>query len=460
MTHNLPDAFAAQMKRLIGEEGFARYLTALENSVTRALRINLLRCADGVPPCEIEGMGEAVPWAKGAYFVEDGARPGLSPLHEGGLYYLQEPSALTSAAVLAPRPGERVLDLCAAPGGKSTQLAAMMQGRGVIVCNEPVPSRAQILSRNIERMGVQNAVVTCAYPDQLAPRFPAFFDRIMVDAPCSGEGMFRRQIEAREEWTENAPRGCADRQMEILREAAKMLAPGGRMVYSTCTFNDTENEGVLARFLGDHPEFSLVPFALPGLPEAQKGYLHLYPHEIRGEGHFVSLLEKSTDAPVSVDNQPAEKKNDRKRGRQEAPRSAKGRQTPTPQLPDVLAPGVTMERLHLAGDSLWALPEGIDMERLSGLRVLRTGLLLAHAEGRRFEPDHALAMALRPEEAARSAALDEAQALAYQAGEALDLGDLPAGYTLLHHRGVPLGWGKQAGGLMKNHYPKGLRRRS
>jgi len=459
MNRALPAAFIDQMKRLLGEEGFTQYLAALDAPVTKALRINLLRCEDGAAPCEIDGLGESVPWAKGAYFIEGDARPGLSPLHEGGLYYLQEPSALSSASVLNAQPGEKVLDLCAAPGGKSTQLAAQMQGRGLIVCNEPIPSRAQILSRNIERMGVKNSVVTCAYPEQLAPHFPSFFDRIMVDAPCSGEGMFRRQPEAREEWQENSPRGCADRQMEILEQAAKMLAPGGRMVYSTCTFNDTENEGVLERFLAVHPEFSLVPFALPGLPEAKKGYLHLYPHEIRGEGHFVSLLEKSTDAPAFVDNSPLNKKSGRKKGKAEQTHGGKGKTAPIPQLPDVLAPGMTPSRLHLTGDSLWQLPEGIEMECLSGLRVLRTGLLIAHSEGKRLEPDHALAMALKPAEAARSAELDEAQSLAYQAGEALNLGDLPAGYTLLCHKGVPLGWGKQAGGVMKNHYPKGLRRR-
>jgi len=457
--HNLPNAYIEQMKRLLGEEDFIRYLASLDQPVTKALRINLLRCPDGMPPCEIEGLGEEVPWAAGAYFVEGDARPGLSPLHEGGLYYLQEPSALSSASVLNARPGDKVLDLCAAPGGKSTQLAAMMQGKGLIVCNEPIPSRAQILSRNIERMGVSNAVVTCAYPAQLAPHFPAFFDKIMVDAPCSGEGMFRRQIEARAEWQENSPRGCADRQMEILEEAAKMLAPGGRMVYSTCTFNDTENEGVLARFLAVHPEFTLVPFALPGLMPAEKGYLHLYPHEIRGEGHFVSLLEKSTEAADSVENPPAEKKNERKKARHEVPRGAKKKDAPTIELPDVLAPDVKISRLYPAGDSLWALPEGMEMERLSGLRVLRTGLLLARSEGKRLEPDHALAMALAPHEAARCTELTHQQALDYQAGEALDLGDLPAGYTLLCHQGVPLGWGKQAGGVMKNHYPKGLRRR-
>ena len=200
MAQKLPEEFQNQMKRLLGEAGFFAYLNALDEPYTRALRINLLLRPDGTPPCAIEGLGAPVPWAKGAYFIEGDARPGLSPLHEGGLFYMQEPSALTAVTVLDPQPGERVLDLCAAPGGKSTQIAALMGGQGLLVCNEPVPSRAQILSRNVERMGVRHAVVVSALPDALAPRFPAFFDRILVDAPCSGEGMFRRQPEARDEW--------------------------------------------------------------------------------------------------------------------------------------------------------------------------------------------------------------------------------------------------------------------
>ena len=457
--NTLPEAYIAQMKRLLGEAGFFAYEQSLSQPVTRALRVNLLLRPDGSLPCPVEGVGEAVPWAKGCCFVEGDARPGLSPLHEGGLFYLQEPSALSAVSVLAPQPGERVLDLCAAPGGKSTQIAGLMQGRGLLVCNEPVPSRAQILSRNVERMGVRNAIVTSAMPAQLAPRFPAFFDRILVDAPCSGEGMFRRQPEARDEWSAGSPRGCADRQLEILEAAAKMLAPGGALVYSTCTFNDTENEGVLARFTAAHPEFALEPFALPGLPSGSRGYVHLYPHEIRGEGHFVSLLRKAPDAPGAPENEEKPRravKPARGRGEQ-----AKKAQQPAIAVPeDVLAPGVSFDRLHAAGGSLWALPEGLDdLSRLDGLRVLRTGLLLAHAEGRRAEPDHALAMALTPCEAARTAELDEAQALAYQAGETLDLGDLEPGYTLLTLCGVSLGFGKQAGGVMKNRYPKGLRRR-
>ena len=266
--------------------------------------------------------------------------------------------------------------------------------------------------------------------------------------------MFRRQPEARDEWDADSPARCADRQMDILEEAAKMLRPGGVMVYSTCTFNDTENEGVLKRFLQAHPEFALEPFALPGLPEAPDGWLHLYPHEMRGEGHFVSRLKKSADAPMPEAISP------KTRTSRPAKGAGKNAKSPAPlALPDVFAKGCEPNRLYSAGGALWSLPEGIDPELLHGLRVLRTGLLLAHAEGRRVEPDHALAMALRPEEAARSVSLTQDQALAYQAGETFELGDLSAGYTLLCCEGISLGWGKQAGGIMKNHYPKGLRRR-
>lgn len=451
MSPALPPAFVSRMRAQLGEEADA-YFAAMEMPCLRGLRLNPQKPVSGAALEAVGGVEEPVPWypALGCYLRND-SPAGTDPLHEAGAYYLQEPSAMAPVSVLSPRPGECVLDLCAAPGGKSTQIAALMAGRGLLCCNEPIPSRAQILSRNIERMGVRNAVVLSAMPDALAPRFPAFFDRILVDAPCSGEGMFRRQPEARDEWNADAPRRCADRQMEILAQAAKMLRPGGTMVYSTCTFNDTENEGVLRRFLALHPEFSLVPFALPGLPEAKDGYLHLYPHEMRGEGHFVSRLKKADEANTPVQAAP--------RRKAPARAAAKGKAPAPIALPDVFSDAFAPERLYTAGDALWMLPEGISIEQLSGLRMLRTGLLLAHAEGKRSEPDHALAMALRPEEAARTASLTQTQALAYQAGETLSLGDLPGGYTLLCCEGVSLGWGKQAGGLMKNHYPKGLRRR-
>ena len=447
----LPEGFAARMRALLGSE-YGDFLASFDRPLCTGLRKNPLKA--GFTGDLSRFSLAPVPWCPTGFYYDAASRPGLSPYHAAGLYYLQEPSAMAPAELLDPQPGERVLDLCAAPGGKSTQLAGKLLGKGLLVCNEINAKRAKILSGNMERLGISNALVLNEHPKKLTERFAGYFDKILVDAPCSGEGMFRRQPEARDEWDADSPHRCADRQMEILEQAAKMLRPGGTMVYSTCTFNDTENEGVLKRFLALHPEFSLVPFALPALPEAKDGYLHLYPHEMRGEGHFVSRLKKAdgadeADAPVQAAPQ-----------RKAPARAAAKGKAPAPiALPDVFSDAFAPERLYTAGDALWMLPEGISIERLSGLRVLRTGLLLAHAEGKRSEPDHALAMALRPEEAARTASLTQTQALAYQAGETLSLGDLPGGYTLLCCEGVSLGWGKQAGGLMKNHYPKGLRRR-
>ena len=439
----LKEAYCVQMKSLLGEAGFLSYQKALEKPWQRGLRLNLLFCPDGMSRAAAPFLEESVPWARGAYFVEDASRPGVSPLHEAGLFYLQEPSAMVPVSLLDPKPGEKVLDLCAAPGGKSTQIAGLMAGRGLLVSNEPVPNRAQILSRNLERLGVANSVVTVAMPEDLSGRFEAFFDRILVDAPCSGEGMFRRQPEAMEEWDAEAPARCAERQRLILQHASRMLKPGGRLVYSTCTFNRTENEETIASFLCAHPEFRLIPFELPGLPAAPSGMLHLYPHEIRGEGHFAACLQKEGEL---VPDEPAG---------YAAP--AKGQSI---LLPEVFAAGHEPKNVTMDGDVLRILPDFYRKECFAGIRVLRTGLLVGHAKGKRTEPDHALALSMRVCDAARTAELTEQQALLYQAGEALDLGDLPSGYTLLCHQGKALGWGKQAGGLMKNHYPKGLWRRS
>ncbi len=453
----LKEAYERQMKSLLGEAGFFQYLSALERPHERGLRMNL-RLAGEAPGAAAAFCGGAIPWAGGAYFVREESRPGLSPLHEAGLFYLQEPSAMVPVSVMDPKPGERVLDLCAAPGGKSTQIADLLAGKGVLVANEFVPARAEILSRNLERMGVANAVVTSADGAALSARFPEWFDRILVDAPCSGEGLFRRQPEAMEEWDEDAPERCAARQAGILEEASKMLRPGGVLVYSTCTFNRTENEGVIGTFLRAHPDYEPEGFALPGLPAAPSGMLHLYPHEIRGEGHFVARLRRRGKAAPDS-GPPGLSANS-------CPAGAAGGRTPERQrrkeseqavvLPDVFsrAPaGIRREADRLL------IPPEIGEERFRGVRVLRFGLAVGAVHGNRAEPDHALAMAMKKEEAARSFELTEEQARLYQAGEALDLGDLSAGYTLLCLAGKSVGWGKQAGGVMKNHYPKGLRRR-
>ena len=428
-----PQGWIEQLSPILGGE-LPDFLRSMEDAPARGLRVR-----PGVtPPPEAEAP---VPWAENGYYLPLSSNAGAVPLHEAGAWYLQEPSAMTAAAVLRPEPGDKVLDLCAAPGGKSTQLAAYLQGRGLLVCNEPVYSRAQILSRNIERMGVKNAVAVSALPEELSPRWPEFFDKILVDAPCSGEGMFRRHPEARLEWTPASPAGCAQRQRNILDHAARMLRPGGTLVYSTCTFNDTENEGVIETFLADHPAFSLVPFALPGFPPCD-GTLRVWPHRVRGEGHFAALLKK-TDA-----------EREKKKGLnvRELPFPGKAEAALAEAfLKDHIADSVAPNAIF-AG-KLVAVPDGLPP--LKGVKVLRAGLQLGEIKGKVFIPDHALALACS---SLRRIDVSEEEARAYQSGQVLSVPDNLRGFYTPILDESNLGWGKASDGQLKNHYPKGLRR--
>ena len=430
--YSFPDGWIEQMNSLLGDS-LPDFLHSYDLPPARGIRMR-----PGIAPlAEAEAP---IPWAENGYYLPLSSLAGAVPAHEAGAYYLQEPSAMAAAAALHPAPGERVLDLCAAPGGKSTQLGAFLHGQGTLVCNEPVPGRAQILSRNIERMGIANAVVVSALPEELSPRWPEWFDKILVDAPCSGEGMFRRHPETRQEWHAGSPAGCAQRQIHILNHAAKMLRPGGKMAYSTCTFNALENEGVIQEFLRDHPEFSLLPFSLPGIGEC-RGMMRLWPHLIRGEGHFVALLQKE-DGALSWKNA--------------------GKPAPLPQ-PDkqqaALAADFLKEHFSapplangLFGQHLVQAPE---CPPLQGVKVLRLGLQLGEVKGKIFTPDHALALALP---CLHTLQADEQQARAYQNGQVLPCPEEKRGWLTPVFQGLPLGWGKASQGQLKNHYPKGLRK--
>ncbi len=425
-----PQGWIEQLRPLLGDT-LPDFLRALNQPPLRGVRTR----KDAPPPPKAE---EKVPWGTDAYYLPLDSDAGVRPAHEAGAYYIQEPSAMTAAAALCPRPGERVLDLCAAPGGKSTQLAAMMGGKGLLVCNEPVPNRAQVLSRNIERMGVKNAVAVCALPEELSPRWLEFFDKILVDAPCSGEGMFRRHPETREEWTPAAPAGCNRRQTRILHHAAAMLRPGGRLVYSTCTFNAEENEGVVEAFLRAHPDFHLVPFSLPGLPDCG-GMLRVWPHLVKGEGHFAALLEKDGDAKKkqAVFSLPVP-------GKQEI------------ALAQAFLREHIAEKLDLnavfAGKVIAAPAE---LPPLKGVRVLRLGLQIGEMKGKIFLPDHALALACP---SLRTVPVTEDEARLYQAGQVLPVDESLRGFYTPTLNGLNLGWGKASEGQLKNHYPKGLRK--
>ena len=440
--NTLNPEFLNQMREMLGDETPA-FLRAMEQPPALALRLNPLRAnAEAVAAPFTE---DAVPWEPLGRYLKPGARPGASVAHWAGAYYVQEASAMLAVAALAPKPGERILDLCAAPGGKSTQIAAALAGKGALVSNEPEPARARVLAANLERMGAANAIVVNALPDRLARLWPETFDAILVDAPCSGEGMFRRDSAARDEWQPGSPRGCAARQAEILDRAAEMLRPGGRLVYSTCTFNRLENEGSVAGFLARHPDFTPEDFALPGVGTSQSGMIRAFPHRLRGDGHFAARLRKAGSwEAIHAPSRPARPNADVKKYLDALTREVCA-------LPDF----IQRMRPELRGDRLYAIPA--DAPPTDGLRVLTPGLALLRAGRSHIEPEHALAMALPAGCACRAAELDDRQAAAYLSGEAL-----PApgerGWTLVTWRGLPLGWSKRTDGLLKNHLPKGLRR--
>ena len=260
----LPVEFLERMKGQLGEE-YAEFLQSLERPRAVALRFNPLK--GDIP--QMDFVQDAVPWEPMGYYYDPESRPGLHPYHEAGVYYLQEASAMSAVALLDPQPGEKICDLCAAPGGKTTQIAGKMRGEGFLLCNEINPKRAKILSRNIERMGVANALVTNEHPARLAEKFAGYFDRVLIDAPCSGEGMFRKEEAAVTDWSQETVEMCARRQAEILHSGAALLKPGGRLVYSTCTFAPEENEQTIENFLQAHPEFTL-DIILPGNPSSDE----------------------------------------------------------------------------------------------------------------------------------------------------------------------------------------------
>ncbi len=428
----LPQAFIQRMTALLQDEA-AAFLHTYEEPYCRGLRLNPMKTID---PALVPGLLEPVPWEPTGFYLDMDSNAGAMPLHEAGAYYLQEPSAMLPAAVLNPQPGETVLDLCAAPGGKSTQLALRMQGQGLLVCNEPVPKRAQILSRNVERMGIPNALVVSSLPVPLARRWPGGFDAIQVDAPCSGEGMFRRHPETRDEWTEDSPAGCAKRQAEILDCAADMLRPGGRLVYSTCTLNPEENEDTVNAFCRRHPDFAPEAFHLPGA-DAPTGMLTCYPHRMKGEGHFVALVRRRGEGKACLPPDASLPKADKAAA---AALHSFAKDAPEPTA--------------LLGDTLIHLPACPDVR---GIKVLRAGLHLGSVRGKLFLPDHAWAVSFTPPDMPQ-VPLTEAQARHYQAGETIPVDESLRGYVLPSLHGLPLGWGKISDGIMKNHYPKGLRR--
>ena len=428
----LPEAFLRRMNAQLGPE-YPAFLKSLERPRAVALRFNPLK---GEKPA-LPFVREPVPWEPEGFYYDPAARPGLHVYHEAGVYYLQEASAMAPVALLDPRPGERVCDLCAAPGGKTTQIAGRMLGRGFLLCNEINPKRAKILSRNMERMGVANALVTNEHPEVLASRFPGFFDRVLVDAPCSGEGMFRKEEAAVTDWSEETVQMCARRQREILNSAARLVRPGGRLVYSTCTFAPEEDEETLATFLEAHPEFTPEPVDAPWFAAGENASYRMWPHKLLGEGHFAAVLRKtggeSGEIPVSD-----------------------GEKLPKTWESFAKELGITLPegKAIVFGQSLYWAPK--ELPELNRLKVLRPGLELGTVKKDRFEPAHALALWLKACAVTERFPPDSPEMKAYLHGDVVP--SRKKGWCLVRAGDYSIGWGKGDGSVLKNHYPKGLRR--
>jgi len=468
---HLPPLFLERMARLLGKE-YPAFVAALGRPALHTLRANTLKAdlphiaalldlsLSDSPPRSGEGAGErSLPWCPEAALLPPDVHLGRHPLHQAGLFYLQEPSATAAVPVLDPQPRERILDLCAAPGGKATHIAARLQSEGLLWANEVDSRRAAMLLANLERCGVRNAVVSTEQPERLAERLPGFFDRVLVDAPCSGEGLFRREPESIREWSPAAVRGCARRQGHILAVGAELVRPGGVLVYSTCTFAPEEDEEIVGHFLEAHPDFAMeeVPaysgFS-PGRPDwapevaaevrdTLSRAVRLWPHRAPGEGHFLARLRRAEGVPPSF-----------ARWRiPTVPRPARAAYASF--CSEALREPPAAERLVLLGADLVAVPEGLPDP--AGLRVLRAGWLLGEVRGQRFVPSHALAMALAGDDAGEVVDLpiSTEHVAAYLRGEPLSSPG-PAGWLLVTVAGYPLGWGKRVGTVVKNHRPRGM----
>lgn len=428
----LPEAFLQRMEAQLGPE-YPAFLESLERPRAVALRFNPLKGERPVLPF----VREPVPWEPEGFYYDPETRPGLHVYHEAGVYYLQEASAMAPVALLNPKPGERVCDLCAAPGGKTTQIAGRMLGQGFLVCNEINPKRAKILSRNIERMGVANALVTNEHPETLASRFPGFFDRVLVDAPCSGEGMFRKEEAAVTDWSQETVQMCARRQREILDSAARLVRPGGRLVYSTCTFAPEEDEETVAAFLEAHPEFTQEPVEAPWFVPGENASYRMWPHKLLGEGHFAAVLRKTGGESGEVPACPGGK-------------CPKAWESFAKELDITLPEGKAVS----FGQSLYWAP--MELPELNRLKVLRPGLELGTERKGRFEPAHALALWLKTCAVTESFPPESPEMKAYLHGDVVPSGK--RGWCLVQTGGYAIGWGKGDGSVLKNHYPKGLRR--
>ena len=485
---DLPQSFLDSMKEILGED-YEAFLTGFDEQRQYGLRVNTLKMNleefERIAPFHLK----KVPWISNGYFYEAEDVPAKHPFYSAGLYYLQEPSAMTPASRLKVQPGERVLDLCAAPGGKATELGAALQGEGLLVANDINTARAKALLRNLELFGISNSFVTNEPPHVLAERFPEFFHKIMVDAPCSGEGMFRKNPAVVDSWQEKGPEYFSKLQREIIVQAADMLLPGGMMFYSTCTFSPLENEKTITHLLKERQDMEVVPmedyegfaegltsYKDEGFDESCKFCRRIWPHKMSGEGHFMALLHKKSGAEQEIkSDEKASKKSKKAKKKQQTETLSsvwwekckslsKEQKAAAEDFFAHVKIAYDVGRIDVRGDNLYYLPEPEYDGR--GLHFLRNGLFMGEFKKKRFEPSQPFALALRAQDFDQvlDFPADDERLQRYLRGETLDVSDLingekkRKGWQLVMAAGYPLGFGKLVNNNLKNKYPAGWRK--
>ena len=463
----LPEVYKSNMQKLLGEH-YPEYEASFGEKRVFGLRRNRLKISKEAFEKLLPFSVKPIPWIDNGYYYEEDDRPAKNPLYYAGLYYLQEPSAMTPANRLTIEPGDKVLDLCAAPGGKSTELGAKLGHEGLLVTNDISNSRAQALLKNIELFGIDNACILSEAPYKMVSVFPEYFDKVLIDAPCSGEGMFRKDTAVMKAWTQNSNAEYSKLQREILEQAVAMLKPGGLLMYSTCTFSPMENEASVEFVLSHFPQMHTVPIdeyegfrsAFPGVydPSKEEEYnncVRIWPQHMQGEGHFLTMFRKdaASDANRITDIS----------GAAFASYDSTKELAKHPEFTEFLSQvkgRLSKKHFYLRQDKVYCVPD--ELCDISGLRILRPGLFVGECKKNRFEPSQAFAMALKGDEFDNviSLSLDDDRVIRYLKGETIDLTSeesLQDGLCLICVEGHPLGFGKAKDKSIKNKYLSGWR---
>ncbi len=444
---NLPQKYKDNMAAILSEEEFVQYMESFSKSSYVGLRVNTLKISceefEKICPFSIK----KIPWIDNGYYYNEEDKPAKHPFYFAGLYYIQEPSAMTPANRFLVNKGDKVLDMCAAPGGKTTELAAKLDGTGVLYTNDISNTRAKALLKNVELMGIGNAYVLSEDPKKLVDYFENYFDKILVDAPCSGEGMFRKDNSLIKAWEENGPDYYSKIQKELILLAYDMLKPGGFIMYSTCTFSPLENEDTIKHLMENRAGVKLCQIdGYEGFTKGFNGFdkcVRIWPHKMDGEGHFLALIKKDIEEETNTYSQvkPSKVKHD-----DEIIKFLK-----------LIKKDIDLDSIQYIEDMVLLLPKvSKDVKKL---RKLRSGLLLGTYEKKRFEPSQALAMHLKKSEFANVCDFDseDVRVIKYLKGETIEADDCKDGWVLVCVCGYPLGFAKANNGVLKNKYYKGWR---